>query len=149
MQVFANAIFVDRGEPDRQAITKALKVLENGGALGVAPEGTRSRTGGLLKGKAGTVYLASRGHAPILPVALWGQERVLGAWVRLRRPTIHIRIAKPIVLSAGSERARTGELESYTDQLMVTLAQMLPHQYRGFYTNRVPPEGYQYPADNT
>ncbi len=137
MRVFGNAIFVERGEPDRQAITQALRVLANGGVLGVAPEGTRSRTGGLLPGKSGTVYLASRSGAPILPIVAWGQEQVLGAWARLRRPTVHVRIAPLLTLPPETERAKASELAPYTDLLMMTLARMLPPEYRGFYAERV------------
>lgn len=137
MRVFGNAIFVERGEPDRRAITQALKVLANGGVLGVAPEGTRSRTGGLLRGKSGTVYLASRTGAPILPLVAWGQEQVLGAWARLRRPTIHVRIAPLMALPPEAGQAKTSDLARYTDDLMMTLARMLPPQYRGFYADRV------------
>jgi 1-acyl-sn-glycerol-3-phosphate acyltransferase len=137
MQSFANAIFVERGEPDRQAIGKALEIVKNGGALGVAPEGTRSRTGGLIEGKPGTVYLASRSGAPILPVVVWGQEKAMRAWARFRRPDIHVRIAPPMHLPSGAEHARATELASYTDQLMMTLARMLPAEYRGVYANRI------------
>jgi 1-acyl-sn-glycerol-3-phosphate acyltransferase len=137
MQSFANAIFVERGEPDRQAIAKALEIVKNGGALGVAPEGTRSRTGGLIEGKPGVVYFASRSGAPILPVVVWGQEKAMRAWARLRRPQIHVRIAPPISLPPGAEHARSVELATYTDQLMLTLARMLPPEYRGVYASRV------------
>jgi 1-acyl-sn-glycerol-3-phosphate acyltransferase len=137
MQVFADAIFVDRGEPDRQAIAKALEVVKQGGALGVAPEGTRSRTGSLIEGKPGTVYLASRSGAPILPMVIWGQERAMHHWAQLRRAEIHVRIAQPMILPPGAENARSVELTSYTDQLMLTLARMLPPDYRGVYASRV------------
>jgi len=137
MQVFADAIFVERGEPDRQAIAKALEVVQQGGALGVAPEGTRSRTGGLIEGKPGTVYLASRSGAPILPVVIWGQDRAMHDWAHLRRAEIHVRIARPMTLPLGAEHARSVELASYTDLLMLTLARMLPQEYRGVYASRV------------
>jgi 1-acyl-sn-glycerol-3-phosphate acyltransferase len=137
MQIFADAIFVERGEPDRQAIAKALEVVQRGGALGVAPEGTRSRTGGLIEGKPGTVYLASRSGAPILPIVIWGQERALHAWSHLRRADIHIRIAPLMILPPGAEHARSVELASYTDLLMLTLARLLPQDYRGVYASRV------------
>jgi 1-acyl-sn-glycerol-3-phosphate acyltransferase len=141
MQSFANAIFVERGEPDRQAISAALEIVKNGGALGVAPEGTRSRTGGLIEGKPGAVYLASRSGAPILPVVVWGQERAMKTWARLRRPEIHVRIAEPMSLPPGAEHARSTELAPYTDQLMMILARMLPPQYRGVYASRVEGQG--------
>jgi 1-acyl-sn-glycerol-3-phosphate acyltransferase len=130
-------IYVARGEADREAMGRALEVLRSGGALAVAPEGTRSRTGGLQAGRHGAVYLACRTGATIIPVAAWGQEQALGAWRRLRRPDIHIHIGEPFLLPAGAERARTAELHGYTDELMMTLARMLPEKYRGVYADRV------------
>ena len=133
-------IFVTRGEADREAMSRALEVLRSGGAIAVAPEGTRSRTGGLQVGRDGAVYLASRTGATIIPVAAWGQEQAFDAWRHLRRAEIHVRIGEPIHLPPGAERARAPELHGYTDALMLTLARMLPEQYRGVYAERVTDE---------
>jgi 1-acyl-sn-glycerol-3-phosphate acyltransferase len=130
-------IYVARGEADREAMNQALAVLRAGGTLAVAPEGTRSRTGGLQPGRDGAVYLASRTGATILPVVAWGQEHAFEAWRHLKRPQIHVRIGEPIRLPPGAERARAAELHRYTDDLMLTLARMLPEQYRGVYAERV------------
>ncbi len=137
MQLMANTIFVARGEADREALSKAGVALRAGGMLAIAPEGTRSRTGGLLPGKNGAVYLASRTGSPILPMAIWGQEKALRSWARLRRPDIHVRIATPMVLEPQAKRAKGEELEKYTDELMLTIARMLPPEYRGVYAARV------------
>lgn len=137
MERLTRVIYVARGEADRGALSQALEVLKAGHALAVAPEGTRTRTGGLQQGKHGAVYLASRTGATILPVAIWGHEKALAAWRRLRRPEIHVRIGQPIHLPAGAERARTAELHAYTDELMLALAQLLPAGYRGVYRDRV------------
>ena len=44
------AIFVDRYQADFAALREVLKRLNEGGVLIISPEGTRSRTGGLLPG---------------------------------------------------------------------------------------------------
>ena len=77
MEHATRVIYVARGEADREAMNQALEVLRAGGAVAVAPEGTRSRTGGLQQGRDGAVYLASRTAATIIPVAAWGQEQRL------------------------------------------------------------------------
>jgi 1-acyl-sn-glycerol-3-phosphate acyltransferase len=137
MRLTTNSIFVARGEADREAMGKALAVLRNGQTLAVAPEGTRSRTGGLLPGKNGPVYLASRGSAPIVPLVVWGQERALGTWRRLRRPAIHVRVGRPICLPPDAGKARSEVLREYTDELMLEMARMLPAAYRGHYRDRL------------
>lgn len=130
-------IYVARGEADRTALNQAMEVLETKGTMAVAPEGTRSRTGGLQQGKHGAVYLATRSKAIILPIALWGHEECFAAWRHLRRPELHVHIGPPICLPPGAERARTPELHAYTDDLMLVLARMLPPAYRGVYATRV------------
>jgi 1-acyl-sn-glycerol-3-phosphate acyltransferase len=66
-------IKVDRDTTDRTAITHALGVLENGGVLGIFPEGTRGE-GDFASLRAGLAYFAVRAGAPIVPVAVIGPE---------------------------------------------------------------------------
>lgn len=129
------AIYVNRGEPDRKALAAALAVLKAGGGLGMAPEGTRSHTGGLTQGHTGVAYLAARSGAPILPIVIFGQEQAGDYWKRLRRVPVTMRIAPLIHLPPG--KARTPQLEAYTEDLMLTLAGMLPAPYRGVYGDKV------------
>jgi 1-acyl-sn-glycerol-3-phosphate acyltransferase len=133
LSIVGNAIYVARGEPDRDALSRAAAVLQRGGALGVAPEGTRSRMRGLLPGKNGTVYLASRTGAVVLPIAMWGHETAIRDWLHLRRPTIYVRIAPPLQLPPEARQAKSADLQVYTDELMLTIARMLPEEYRGVY----------------
>lgn len=127
----AGGIFIQRGEVDRRALRQARNVLEDGYVLSVAVEGTRSRTGGLARGKTGAAYLATRSGATLIPVAVWGTEGVVDAWKHLRRPTVHVRYGEPFRLPAG--RVRSAELEAYTDEIMVHIAGLLPASYRGVY----------------
>ncbi len=136
MERVTRVIYVARGEADRATLNQALAVLRGGGVMAVAPEGTRSRTGGLQQGKHGAVYLASRTDATIVPVAVWGHEQTLAHWRRFRRPDIHVRIGPPFQLPTGAERTRTAELHACTDDLMLILAAMLPPEYRGVYADR-------------
>lgn len=127
------AISVRRGEIDRQALREALGVLKSGGVLGISPEGTRSRTGGLQQGHTGAAYLASRTGVPILPIVVYGQEHAFATLKRLRRPRIVVVVGAPFVLPGTPNRAKAEELEAYTDQIMRRLAALLPPQYRGVY----------------
>ena len=141
MRAFAPLIFVNRGDADRAALARAAQVLRAGGVLGVAPEGTRSRTGALQRGRNGAAFLASRSGAPILPVAAWGQERFIRSLLHLRRPDVHVRVGELIVLPQGCEKARGDQLDEWTDQVMMQIARMLPPEYRGVYAARVAEEG--------
>ena len=68
------AIPVRRGEADMDAYRRCLEVLREGYILGIAPEGTRSYHGRLQRAQPGTVMIALRTGAPIMPVAHWGGE---------------------------------------------------------------------------
>ena len=125
------AIFVARGAGDRDAIRKAVDVLRGGGAVGIAPEGRLSRTGGLMPAQPGVARLAAEGVASVVPIAMSGQERLWRHWVRGRRVPIRVRFGAPIPPPAGPATAKA--LEEYADRTMRALAAELPPAYRGAY----------------
>ncbi|MGM0370449.1 MAG: lysophospholipid acyltransferase family protein [Bacillota bacterium] len=61
---------VKRGRPDTKAIKEALRLIDEDEVLGIFPEGTRSKTGKLGRAKLGSVLLATKSKAPLLPVGL-------------------------------------------------------------------------------
>jgi len=132
------AIWIRRGEVDREALRQTLEVLQAGGCLGLAPEGTRSKTGALQQGKTGAMYLASRSRAVIVPAAITGTEKIGHALRHFRRGRARIEIGKPLELSLP-ERLRGNQLEEYTEILMRHLAAMLPPEYRGVYSDVATP----------
>lgn len=70
---------VNRGTGDTSAFKKAFSVLENGGILGVFPEGTRNGGGAPGKAKAGAALLAIQSGADVLPVSIYyGGKRFFG-----------------------------------------------------------------------
>lgn len=125
------AIFVQRGEVDRNALRQAINALEDGYCLAIAIEGTRSKTGEMIAGKTGAAYIATRSDVPIVPVVVWGTEQIIPSWKRLRRPVVHVRFGTMIHLP--QRHARSRELDAYTDDIMTTMASMLPEDYRGVY----------------
>jgi len=127
------AIWVRRGEADREAIRAALQVLRQGGVIGAAPEGTRSKTRALQQGKIGPAYLATRAGVPIVPIALIGTEAGLKGVFTLRRPRLTVIVGAPLALPGATPNASKQQLEQYTDLVMQTLAGMLPEKYRGVY----------------
>ncbi|UOE75864.1 lysophospholipid acyltransferase family protein [Parageobacillus thermoglucosidasius] len=51
-------------------VRRALKVIENGGVLGIFPEGKRCKNGEIVKPKKGVAFLGIKTGAPVLPVAI-------------------------------------------------------------------------------
>jgi 1-acyl-sn-glycerol-3-phosphate acyltransferase len=78
-------IKVDRDTTDRTAITRALGVLENGGVLGIFPEGSRGE-GDFAALRAGLSYFAVRSGAPIVPVAVLGSTERRGRLIKALPP---------------------------------------------------------------
>ena len=81
---------VDRSIKDHNATDKALKILNNNGAIGLFPEGTRNKTKDifLLPFKFGTVSMAKKTNATIVPFGLTGEYK-------FRSKNLTIRYGKP------------------------------------------------------
>lgn len=126
---------IRRGEVDRTALRTSLKVLEQGKVLMAAPEGTRSKTNTLQKGKDGLAYLAVKAGAPVLPIAIWGQERFWQQLRRLRRTKVKMVMGKPFIFVPGEGRLTREQLTQMTDEMMCRIAALLPPEYRGYYRN--------------
>lgn len=56
------------------AIKKGIDILEDNGVVGLFIEGTRSKTGELLKPKPGAIMLASETDSTIVPMAIIGKD---------------------------------------------------------------------------
>ncbi len=131
----AEGIWINRDIADFTAIRKASKVLAEGIALGIAPEGTRSKNAKLQKGKPGTIMLAAKTKVPIVPVAITGTETWLQSFKKLRKPTITVRCGKAFCIPEFKRGERSADLKYWTEELMRRLAALLPEQYRGVYAN--------------
>jgi 1-acyl-sn-glycerol-3-phosphate acyltransferase len=87
----------------------AERIRENGESVIMAPEGTRSRKGGLQRFKKGPFHLAIQTGAPLVPFLMRGVDQVLPMGSILIRPgRIAIDILPPIS-SVGWERKDMAE----------------------------------------
>jgi 1-acyl-sn-glycerol-3-phosphate acyltransferase len=127
-----SAFPVNRGEKDGWAMRHAARVLQHGHLLGMFPEGTRSKGRGLSVAKTGTARMALEAKCPILPVAVRGSDQFFRRFPR--RTEVHIAVL-PLLYPKANETPL-----ALTDRLMFTLAQALPREMRGVYTET--PEGF-------
>ena len=138
-----DALWLNRYEADFQTLKTVIKRMKQGQILGIAPEGTRSKTESLLQAKEGTAYLAVKTNAAVIPIAVWGTEdrAVVKRLLHFRKLIVHVRIGQPYTLPPMPRgKARTQFLNDQTDELMCRIAAMLPPKYRGYYAEhpRVP-----------
>lgn len=126
---------IHRGEADIEAMHKSLAALEKGDILAIAPEGTRSKTGKLLRARPGAVTLALRSGTPLIPIAHWGGETFLSNLKRLKRTDFHVRVGQPFKLDPGKERVTHAVRQQMVDEMMYRLAALQPDYYRGAYAD--------------
>ena len=97
------AIPVQRDGSDITALKKSIKVLTQGGILGIFPEGRIKNEKNNFSAKAGAAYLAVKKVVPILPIAIKGADKALPIgkkWPKFNR--IEVRIGTPIITSNTS-----------------------------------------------
>lgn len=121
---------VRRGQLDRRAMRNALLELQNGGVLGMFPEGKRSPNGQLQAAQLGAALIAERSGAAILPVGIAGSEQVKGVSVVVQRPRITVRIGPVFKLPPSEGRGSRSRLAEHSDLIMERIAALLPPAYR-------------------
>lgn len=115
-------ISVDRSNGGPSFIA-ALKALRSGEIVGVFPEATISQSFELKDMKNGVVRLAQESGAPILPVAIWGSQRL---WTK-KLPRDFSRSSYPIYVSIGAPIfvSPTDSLDSAMNKLSGNLQELL------------------------
>jgi 1-acyl-sn-glycerol-3-phosphate acyltransferase len=128
------AIPLRRGQIDRDALQQAVKLLESGMILGVAPEGTRSGDGKLQQGKSGIVIIAHMSGAPFIPAVCYGHTNYRDYWSRLRRVPFNIAVGRPFKLRSDVQMTRSVR-KAMTEEIMYQMAALLPPENRGVYSD--------------
>ena len=116
---------VDR-ESGTASFRTALKYLKSGEIVGVFPEATISQSFTVKELKSGAVRMAAAGKVPIVPVALWGGQRL---WTKnhprrfVRGQTIVIIVGEPFTVSTRDDMDAATELLRTSLQALVDRAQ--------------------------
>ncbi|MBQ7705854.1 MAG: 1-acyl-sn-glycerol-3-phosphate acyltransferase [Selenomonadaceae bacterium] len=130
-ELFKNAVFaaairklhafpVKRDSADKNAIKTAVKVLKDGGCLGIFPEGTRSKTGKLGKAESGVSLIAAMTKAPIIPAAIINTDKIFSAETKF--PRLAVVYGKPITFS-GSSKDKDA-LATFAQDIMAEIAKL-------------------------
>ncbi|MFE9094813.1 lysophospholipid acyltransferase family protein [Streptomyces sp. NPDC007264] len=123
---------VDRHSADREAVTRALSVLENGQVLGIFPEGTRGE-GDFASLRAGLAYFAVRSGAPIVPVAVLGSSERRGRLIKGLPPLrsrIDVVFGEPFEAGDGTGRRTRTALDEATERIQKQLTAHLENARR-------------------
>jgi 1-acyl-sn-glycerol-3-phosphate acyltransferase len=123
-------IFIDRESPHSavKAILAGVEKLKQGKPMLIFPEGTRSKTGQIGDMKAGSLKLATRSKAIIVPITIQGTRDGLETIHGFRRVHARLSIGKPIpTANLTSEELETlpqfvyGEISKRHDELLQLL----------------------------
>lgn len=124
-------IRVDRGTGSDQPLEEAARALRAGELVCVMPEGTIPRGPAFfepkLRGRWGAARLAALSGVPIIPVGIWGTEKVWPRSSRLPKidlanpPTISVRIGQPFAVAGA-------DADADTELIMATISSLLPAQ---------------------
>lgn len=129
------AFWVYRGTGSRDALKLAERWLKQKGVLCIFPEGG-AWAQVLRPPRPGTAYLATRGEAPILPVAIYGLEKIFPLRL-VNRPEVIVRIGEQFgpfrVQGRGRERRR--QIDRIGHIIMEHIAALLPEEMRGRYSS--------------
>ncbi|NLO20865.1 MAG: 1-acyl-sn-glycerol-3-phosphate acyltransferase [Syntrophomonadaceae bacterium] len=119
-----NAFPVKRGQADRNAIRKALKLLESGQILGIFPEGTRKKEVEMEAAQSGAAMLALKSGAQLIPAACVGtRRRFPWGW---GRNTLMVRFGKPLDLTAyQQEKTKSASLDQISKEIMREINKLL------------------------
>jgi 1-acyl-sn-glycerol-3-phosphate acyltransferase len=115
---------VRRGGIDREALRSTEAVLARGSVLGLFPEGTRG-DGRFASVHPGLAYIVVRQQSPVVPVVIFGTERVRRrfGWLPFVSPVrIVIGPAMDLPQSTGDRAARRAASELLRQRLQAFLA---------------------------
>ncbi len=136
-------IEVDRGD-GLASYQRAVDYLRAGEAVGIFPEATISRAMELKEFKTGAVRIAAAASVPLVPVVLWGTQRMLTK----DHPKDFSR-GKTISISVGEPMHPTGEDSlAETATLKATMARMLDEAIRAYPEAEQPPGSWWVPASH-
>ena len=113
---------VKRGAGDRAAIRAALEALSEGWATGVFLQGTRTADGTITAPKLGAALIAAKSQAVVLPVSIWGTEKILPKGAKFPHfAPVTVRIGEPLSPPANGDRVG---MESLTQKCTEVINEM-------------------------
>ena len=131
---------IERGQRDSAALDAAVSLAQSGSAVGMFPEGTRSRTGVLMRGRSGAVRIARQAAVPIVPAAIHNAAAILDAWWNpFQRPIVTVRFGPPLEVAPQDSAAEASTSAAATSvaadvaRVMYSIAALLPPALRGEY----------------
>lgn len=103
-------VYIERKSPHDavKAIFRGVEKLKGGGNMLIYPEGTRSKSGALGEMKSGSLKLATRAKATIVPITIKGMRAGLEGIKNFKIVDAYVSIGEPIPTAGLDEEALKG-----------------------------------------
>ena len=123
------SISINLERPDPGAIKRALKNLDEGGVIGIFPEGPFSLDGNLVNGQPGVALIALRSGVPVVPAAINGTYEALknGTSLIPRPRPISVHFGSPLFFGRYRRERKVPHpvREEVTHRIMAEIARLL------------------------
>jgi len=131
-----HAFPVVRHTADRTALKRATSILRQGAVLVLYPEGTRITSGGLHRSEPGAGFIAALSGAVVVPAAVTGGRDVFGKGFKVpHRAPLRLEFGEPFKVATRRADGRKVEHQDAADAIMLSVAEMLPPDLRGVYSD--------------
>lgn len=130
---YSHTIVIDYNsrESIRDSYKIMLKYLEQGGIVGIFPEGTRTHNGMLQKAQKGIANIVCKINVPIIPIGLKGFYK---AWPRHKKiPGIskcEVKIGKPFYFDISKYKNKKEAKNFLVDKIMCEIAELIGEKYK-------------------
>ncbi len=114
------------GQAALDALDQQRVLLEDGRAVALYPEGTRSLDGRLYKGRTGVAFLALQTGAPVVPVGLIGTDKVMpvGATMPSLTHRVTVKFGEPLDLAHHGPATSGKARRLATDEIMAAIHEL-------------------------
>lgn len=128
---FYSILPIKRGSMDREGMNMALDVLNQGGVVGLFPEGGIWEAS-LRQARSGVAWLSNKANAPIVPIGFGGIDGAASSILRLHRPRLVMNIGRmiPPVSVDVPGKSRKEALADGANLIMERIAELIPEDER-------------------
>ena len=123
-------IGVDRDKgSDLSAFRRVLELLEDGQIVQMFPEGTRSPSGVLQRGKKGVGWFILKARVPVVPMRIFG---TFDAWPKGKifpsfKPQVSLVFGKPLLPEVFEDcKNEADSFQAASDRVMQAIANLYP-----------------------
>lgn len=122
LMAMVNVIPVDREGGDPAALKLIIRVLRQGGAALMFPEGTRTMDGNLQPAKSGIGLLVAKTLAPVVPMRIFGAFEAFPRTGRFSARPIVIGIGEPLHFTEADMEGGREVYQRLSDRVMDAIA---------------------------